>query len=312
MRHRTRLRGGFVTTRNAGHAVRSAEVANPYPVCSGGPGLDLHSPRVGGMVNYLLGGDDHWEWDRDAARRVAGPCPEMPDLLRQNRRFRAHAIDYCVARGVHRFIDLGCGRPMRPMTHELIDGYTSLGRCAYVDVDVVEYAHTRQAVRTYGDPHRHSVLHADLRAAAHVLAAAHNAGTTTPGEPVALLFTNVLHHIADEIHEVLADYIRLVPPGSYFIVSHLTNRRMIPSASTTFARMFARTTTGYLAFATSLGLQKMLGGLDLVGPGVTSPTHWCRNCRQHNPAVTSDLAWLTAIARKPQDMPPPPASELSV
>jgi S-adenosyl methyltransferase len=85
--------------------------------------LDLTRAHIGRVVNYFLGGDRHWAIDQAVAGAATEICLKLPDLFREDRRFRAHAIDLLWARRIRHFIDLGSGPPIKPMTHEVIDGY---------------------------------------------------------------------------------------------------------------------------------------------------------------------------------------------
>ncbi len=280
------------------------------------PDVDLLRPHAGRIVHHLLGGDEGWSIDRRIAERATAILPGFRDLLRFDRLFRARAIDLCVDRGVHQFIDLGCGVPVPPMTHELVAG-TSLGRCVYVETEPVAVAHTTVDIEKRGDPRRHVVLRADLRAARHVWDAAQNIGGIDPDRRVGLLLTNVLHFIApgDGAEDALADYIRLLPRGSYVVASQLTADA--PTDQMLSLRDAFRDVNPPLVYRAPDAFAALFDGLDLVAPGVAPLTRWYEDHRarwyehhrarwyEHHerpPAPDSDSVgehWLAAIGRTP-------------
>ncbi|GLZ37899.1 SAM-dependent methyltransferase [Actinokineospora sp. NBRC 105648] len=267
------------------------------------PTIDLERPHTSRISNRLLGGDLHWAIDRHFADRATAILPELPDLLRLNRRFLALAIKFCADRGIEQFLDLGCGTPIRPMTHELVDNVLPTGRCTYVDIDPVAIAHTQLAVEEHGAPNRHDVLHADLRSSSRLWQTiTHDDRLINPHQPVAIIFSDVLHFLPPGTNErTLATYTDLMPPGSYLIATHLSTDGV--PAEVVNRLLDLRALYGSIGQPVTIRstseFTELLSDLQLVAPGVASAARWCVS---PGPALASnalDKTWLAAIAHKP-------------
>src|ERR1700723_3794436 len=68
-----------------------------------------HQARI---YNYLLGGKDNFEVDREAAAKSIEVFPGFRAWARNNRAFLSRAVRYLVAEaGVRQFLDIGTGLP---------------------------------------------------------------------------------------------------------------------------------------------------------------------------------------------------------
>src|SRR5436189_6337423 len=78
------------------------------------PGV-AHPARI---YSYWLGGKDHYEADRDAARAVAAARPEAVAGARANRVFGQRVTGYAAAGlRIRQFFDIGAGLPAPGPTH---------------------------------------------------------------------------------------------------------------------------------------------------------------------------------------------------
>ena len=81
---------------------------------------DFCTPSAARMYDYLLGGKDHFQADRDAVHQVMAVFPEVGTLARANRRFLTRAAWYLAEHGIAQYVDLGCGMPTSPTVHEIV------------------------------------------------------------------------------------------------------------------------------------------------------------------------------------------------
>ena len=89
-------------------------------------GADIaHPARV---YDYWLGGTDNFAADRAAAEQVMRFKPEILDTVRGNRRFLARAVAFLRDAGIRQFIDIGSGLPSRPNAHEVAQALCEPGR----------------------------------------------------------------------------------------------------------------------------------------------------------------------------------------
>ena len=126
-----------------------------------GAEFDTATPSVARTYDYLLGGKDNYEVDRQAVEMLRTVAPEAPVTARMNREFGKRAVRYIAEQGIRQFIDLGSGIPTSPPSvHDAVRGVDPTVRVVYVDVDPVVAGHSR-ALRSIG-PGLDTIL-ADIR-----------------------------------------------------------------------------------------------------------------------------------------------------
>jgi S-adenosyl methyltransferase len=110
------------------------------------PEFDPRTPSIARVYDYLLGGKDNFAADREMGDRLVAVFPPAADLVPENRQFLARAVTWAAQQGVSQFIDLGCGMPTAPNTHESARAVLPDARVAYVDNDPVAVTHLREVV----------------------------------------------------------------------------------------------------------------------------------------------------------------------
>src|ERR1700729_4251715 len=97
-------------------------------------GFDPHTPSIARVYDYLLGGKDHLAVDREIGAQLVAINPEVLELVAENRRFLARAVAWTARQGITQFIDLACGMPAEPSTHETAAAACAGALVAYVDM----------------------------------------------------------------------------------------------------------------------------------------------------------------------------------
>ncbi len=80
--------------------------------------FDPNTPSIARVYDYLLNGKDNFAADREVAERLLTVAPLTAEVTREDRQFPARAVAWTASRGIRQFIDLGCGMPTAPNTHE--------------------------------------------------------------------------------------------------------------------------------------------------------------------------------------------------
>ncbi|MET9437538.1 SAM-dependent methyltransferase [Streptomyces sp. NPDC006551] len=182
--------------------------------------IDVTQAKDARIHNFLLGGHDHYESDRDAARRLVDLAPNTPQLARINREFLARAVHYLTTQcGINQFLDHGCGLPTRDNVHQIARRSGTEARVVYIDNDPVVLAHARMML----DDDRTLILNADLLDFSTILTRSEQAGMLDGTSPVAVLFTSVLHCIPDARNpwRHVTELMNQLPSGSVLVLSHL-------------------------------------------------------------------------------------------
>ena len=180
---------------------------------------DFSVPSAARMYDYLLGGKNHFQADREMAERVIAVYPQAAKLAQANRRFLTRAVWYLAEHGITQYVDLGCGMPASPTVHEIARQVQPDARVVYVDNDPVVATHYRSVC--HGDEGL-AFLELDIRATQDVLGDWELERTIDLTSPVAFLCAAVLHFVPDEDQPkgiVAALRWRMVP-GSYLVISH--------------------------------------------------------------------------------------------
>lgn len=185
-------------------------------------GIDMHTPSVARMYDFLLGGKDNFAVDRESAEVLLEHVPEIPSLAQDNRAFLARAVDHVARQGVLQYLDLGAGLPTADNTHDIAQRADERARVVYVDNDPVVLAHGRALLAGRGGT---AFADHDLRDAEGALDTPEAKGLLIPGEPVCLMLVSVLHCLPDteSPFEMVRKVMRRLAPGSYLIYSHIVS-----------------------------------------------------------------------------------------
>ena len=108
------------------------------------PSFDTTIAHPARVYDYLLGGKDNYEADRDAARLALAAMPSIGAAARADRAFLRRAVEYLAGEaGIRQFLDIGTGLPTADNTHEVAQGVAPDSRIVYVDYDPIVLAHSR-------------------------------------------------------------------------------------------------------------------------------------------------------------------------
>jgi len=83
------------------------------------------------VYDFLLGGKDNFAADRDQAQKVLEVYTHAAELVSQARQFQARAVTRAAQQGIGQFIDIGCGLPTAPNTHETAQAIIPDARVVY-------------------------------------------------------------------------------------------------------------------------------------------------------------------------------------
>ncbi|MEJ2890869.1 SAM-dependent methyltransferase [Actinomycetospora aeridis] len=237
-------------------------------------GIDYERANAARIYDYLLGGACNFAVDREQAAKILTQNPDMAYVCRANRDFLRRAVEWCLSQGITQFLDLGSGVPTAGNVHEIALAQDPDARVTYIDFEPVAVAHAHEVI---GGLENVSVTRADMRDPEGVLAAPGVHDLLDPARPIALLTVAVLHFVPDpELPAVLARYRAATAPGSVHVMSH-------GSADHDDPELAARTRAiqdGYRGSATEVVLRtreeirELLGGLELVPPGLVDIVDW--------------------------------------
>ncbi|MFD6221207.1 SAM-dependent methyltransferase [Nocardia asteroides] len=226
--------------------------------------LDQHIPSSARVGNKLLGGKDNYEADEIVVSRLS---EHFVVAVRQSRLFLLRAVDYlCTEHQVYQYVDLGCGIPISPDIGDIAGHHNNRARVLSIDYDLLVAVHARALLET--SPGRRFAL-LDVTDTAAVL----DQITTSLdlSAPMAICLSGTAE-LLPHAPAVLAVLTRGLPPGTWIILSHITddeNTQAIRDSAYTLARQD-------LAYhPRDRGtLTAMLAPYRLLGPGLVAPHRW--------------------------------------
>lgn len=232
--------------------------------------VDLSRPNVARVYDYVLGGANNFEVDREFAKRLLATMPDAQFLAQENRAFLRRTVSYLTeTAGIRQFIDLGSGIPTVGNTHEVVQRIDPAARVVYVDNEPVAVAHSELILQ---DNKNASVIRADIRDVRAVLGHPETKQLIDFDEPVAILAYAVLHFMPDEEpYRLVARYRDATVPGSYLAVSHVTQegRPEIEDVLTQY-----RNADNPVTERNQAEIARFFAGYELVDPGVVIIREW--------------------------------------
>jgi len=264
---------------------------------------DLPVPNPARIYDYLLGGNDYFPPDREAAEKLIAAYPEARTLARANRRFLTRAVWYLAEHGIGQYIDLGTGLPTSPNVHKVARQVRPGARVVYVDNDPVVTLHSRVLCATSDGV---AVVDGDIRDPRSILANPVLTAAIDFALPVAILCVSVFHFIREDKNprEIMAAFRWRMAPGSYLVLSHAatddTERHVLADIEAVYDQATAPAVPRSAA-----GIRDFFAGLELVEPGLVDVSQWRPDTR----ARAAKIRILAGVGRKP--LPEPATSAVA-
>jgi len=253
--------------------------------------IDTHRPHPARIYDYLLGGKDNYEVDREAGDLLAASAPEVRIGVQANRAFLRRAVRYVVGSGVRQILDVGTGLPTSPNVHEVAQEIAPDVRIAYVDNDPIVNTYANALLSRSAAT---SVVLADLRDPRAVLDHPDVRRVIDFEEPVALLLVAVLHFLTDaeQPEQVVATLRDALPAGSFLVLSHATG----DFADRSDAQAVYRGATATLNLRSHAEVERFFAGFELVEPGLAQAPFWRPDAPP--PSRSGEIGFYGGVARK--------------
>jgi hypothetical protein len=259
--------------------------------------VDTGTPRVARVYNCLLGDDrDSFASEREVARRVLAVEPRVRHMAIANRQFLGRAVRYAVGRaGIRQILDIGSGYPTQRNVHEVAQEISADVRTIYVDNDPVVAAHGRAILSAAGQAEpRTWFIESDLRRPGEILWA--SAVQFDFSRPVAVLLVAILHFVPAEEgpHEIVADLVGALAPGSLLVVSHV-----VDTEATRRGVLLYKDASAPLVPRSVGQIDRFFDGLGLVAPGLVPLPLWRPDEDTWYRDEAGSMPVVCAVGRKP-------------
>jgi hypothetical protein len=234
------------------------------PAHQGPADMDQSRPTPARIYDFLLGGHNNFQADRQAAEQILAAVPEVKDAAWANRGFHQRAAVWIAQQGIRQFIDIGSGLPTVGNTHQVVRRVAADVRVVYVDNDPMVRLHSEALLA--GETGI-AVIFGDLRDPDTILGNPELRALIDFSEPTGLLMTGVMMFVADGSNpwRLVSRYVSQLAPGSYLSLSHLTGDHKSPQAAAGFRAVFD-TATEHLYLRSKPEVERFFEGLELMPP----------------------------------------------
>ena len=205
-----------------GDGVPGADWTVPIALDWDPPEIDPTVPHPFRMYNYLIGGKDNYQADRDAVAVMLRARPDAVISARSVEAFFRRVVRYFVHCGITQFLQLGTAISVANSHDQVAQSVEPDCRFVYVADDPITLAHARALL--VGRPGSDvTVVAGDFRDAAQVLADQSVTGHLDLGRPVGVLLFGMLDYIREpeRAKEALATLVEWVPAGSMIAFQHV-------------------------------------------------------------------------------------------
>ncbi|MFK8912357.1 SAM-dependent methyltransferase [Streptomyces sp. YS-3] len=248
----------------------------------GAPAVDddtYSRPNPARLYHLLSGGRDSFQVDRDFAHRLHEADYTIVSAAYNNRDHTALTAQFFAEIGFQQVLDLGCGyaydwskrlqRHEPPTVGEVLPGASIV----HVDIDPIVVGVAQSTMSSLsGNP---SILQADIRYMAEILAHPQVAPRFDQTRPVAVLLHDILPWIEDDqaVTSALAVLRKWLPPGSALSITHASpDLAVTPDAKAKLTALRAEEAAVAFRPRTRTAIQTLFGGWPLLDPGLV-PTH---------------------------------------
>lgn len=262
--------------------------------------IDTTVPHPARVYDYLLGGDDNFAVDREAAERAAAAAGGQNARadVRANRAFLGRAVRYLAGEvDIRQFLDIGTGIPNSDNVHAVAQQTAPEARIVYVDKDPVVLAHAHRLLESTPDGSTAFLL-ADLHDPDTILKRA--AETLDFTRPVAVILVAVLHFFPDEADPwgLVRRVVDAVPSGSYLAISHLTGD-FAPDPMAKVMEHLNRKSSDPFVLRPREEIARFFAGLEMVEAGLVPVNDWRPDPNQPPPAGDWRPSFYSAVGLKP-------------
>jgi hypothetical protein len=228
------------------------------------PAIDVNTPNVARIYDYMLGGKDNFGADRAAAEQVLAAYPESREGVRYNREFLGNAVRYLVEQaGIRQFLDIGTGLPTQQNVHEVAQSCAPDARIVYVDNDPMVCVHGRALLAGVDGV---AMADADLRKPEQILDHPEIRQAIDFNQPAAVLLVATLHFIQDEDdpYSAVSRIAAELAPGSYLVISHLVDTEVRHPDAVQVTQVYERASSAGLKPRTEAEIMRFFEGFELV------------------------------------------------
>ncbi|MFT2014396.1 SAM-dependent methyltransferase [Streptomyces sp. 796.1] len=236
--------------------------------------IDTSKASAARMYDWLLGGTENYEVDREACDVLLRIAPSSQQLARTNRDFLRRVVRILATeKNITQFLDHGSGLPTQDNVHEVAQRARPGAKVVYVDNDPMVLAHGRTSLDDNEDT---MVLDYDMRRTRDIRQATE--GFLDWKKPMAVLFVSVLHCLPDTDDErdpaaLIKTVAEQLAPGSYMVVCQLVSDDPVVRQDVTNL-MAEATNHNWGRVRETHEVRRYFEPLEILSPGLVDVIDW--------------------------------------
>ncbi|MBR7834159.1 SAM-dependent methyltransferase [Actinospica durhamensis] len=240
------------------------------------PVIDPTVPHPFRMYNYLIGGKDNYQADRDAVEVLLRARPDAVISARAVEAFNRRVVRYIAGSGITQFLQLGTAISIANSHDQVARTVQPNCRFVYVADDPITLAHARALL--VGRPDSDvTVVEGNFRKPQLVLADPLVTTHLDLNRPIGVLLLGMLDYIRDldQTRAALAEVVAWVPKGSMIAFQHVeeVGQNDIDEAVDLIMAQERIELT-----PRSLGqIESVVAGYDMIYPGMVQLPLWRRD-----------------------------------
>ncbi|GAA4492037.1 SAM-dependent methyltransferase [Actinoallomurus oryzae] len=263
--------------------------------------VDPTKASIARVYDVFLGGKDNFEVDREVAGQVIEQIPQTLRFAQDHRAWLIRAVRFLTKAGIDQFLDCGSGLPTAENTHQAVQRVNRDARVVYVDIDPIVASHGRALLEENKNTR---FVVGDLTRPRELLSDPAISKFLDLDRPLGLIQCSTIHHVADEQrpHEIMREYVDLLPSGSYLALTHWHDPADGSEGSRIaryISEVFNNSSMGSGSFRSRAEIERFFTGMELVEPGLTLLRDWWPDGPNLTPPDGVDHIVLAGVARKP-------------
>jgi S-adenosyl methyltransferase len=238
-----------------------------------GARFDSAVPNVARIYDFLLGGKDNYQADRDAAGQLCELLPDAATAAAGNRLFLERVVRYLVGQaGIRQIIDIGTGLPTQDNVHQVAQRIAPGTRVVYIDNDPVVVSHGHALLAGGKNV---AMVGSDLRTPREIMTHPEVVKLIDFSGPVAVLMLASLQFVTDaeNPHAIVQLWRDTLRYGSYLAISHITADEVEPAVAKAAQDVYAGASAPAVP-RTLAEVESLFDGFGLVPPGVVDINSW--------------------------------------
>ena len=266
------------------------------------PGIDVTKPNIARVYDAFLDGKDNFAADRAVVKLTLDIAPDAAAGAKANRALLRRMVRFLAAEaGITQFLDIGSGLPSRGNVHEIAREVNPAAKVVYIDNDPVVLVHGRALL---GRNPAVTVVTADARDPAQILANPLVTEFLDLRRPVGLLMLAFLHHISDseDPAAIAARFRDALAPGSYLAISSFRMpgpEHPEDAAKTRAVQDLFNRTLGTGRWREHEEILGWFGDWELLPPGLVPLPEWRPDVAGRVKRNSTYYGFVAGLARKP-------------